>query len=65
MAEKSFGDEFKEELARKAVAWGPAIAGGLLLGPAGIVLGLLTSASVVASGNNGNTSPRAGDDRTK
>jgi hypothetical protein len=65
MAAKSFGEEFNEELARKAIMWGPAIAGGILLGPAGIVLGLLTSASVVASGNNGSSSPGAGDDRSK
>jgi hypothetical protein len=65
MAARRFGDEFNEQLARKAIMWGPAIAGGLFLGPAGIVLGLLTSASVVASDSNGNSSPRDGDDRSK
>jgi hypothetical protein len=59
MATKTFGEEVAQELAGKTVMW------GLLLGPVGIVLGLLTSASIVASGNNGNSSPRDGDQETK
>jgi hypothetical protein len=65
MAAKCFGEEMAQELAVKTVMWGPAIAGALLLGPVGIVLGLLTSASIVASGSNGSSSPRDGDQETK
>lgn len=61
MAGKSFGEEFGEEFARKAVMWGPAIAGTALLGPAGIVLGFLTSVATMASGN-GNSPPSGGQD---
>ena len=65
MATKTFGEEVAQELAVKTVMWGPAIAGGLLLGPVGIVLGLLTSASIVASNSTGSSPPRDGDDRSK
>ena len=33
MTGKSYGQEVAEKLVRKAVVWGPPIAGGLLLGP--------------------------------
>ncbi len=52
MAAKSFGEEFRDELTGKAVMWGPAIAGAVLLGPVGIALGLAASAAVIASGDN-------------
>ncbi len=52
MAAKSFGEQVAGELAGKAVMWGPAIAGALLLGPVGILLGLLASANIVASGSS-------------
>jgi hypothetical protein len=35
VAAKSFQQEVAEELAGKAVMWGPAVAGGLALGPVG------------------------------
>ena len=62
MAGKSFGEEFGEEFARKAVMWGPAIAGAALLGPAGIVLGLLTSVATMTSGNGNSPPPSGGQD---
>ena len=39
MATKSLQEEVAEELAGKAVMWGPAVAGGLALGPVGALLG--------------------------
>jgi hypothetical protein len=51
--EKSFGQEFVQEAAKaaagKAVLWGPAILGALLLGPAGILLGVATSVGILTS----------------
>lgn len=47
MAGKSFGEEFAGKAA--------------LLGPAGIVLGLLTSVAIMTSGN-GNSPPSGGQD---
>lgn len=49
MAGKSFSEDLRNEVTGKAIVWGPAIAGAALLGPAGIVLGLLTSVAIVAS----------------
>jgi uncharacterized membrane protein len=60
MAGKSFGEEFRDELTGKAVMWGPAIAGAILLGPVGIALGLAASAAVIASG--GDNPPQSSDD---
>jgi hypothetical protein len=60
MAVKSFGEEFGEEWAGKAIMWGPAIAGAILLGPVGIALGLAASVVVVASG--GDNPPLPGGD---
>ena len=62
MAAKSFGEEFIEELARKAIMWGPAVAGGLLMGPVGFVLGLATSVVIVASGGSNSPPPRSEQD---
>ncbi len=60
MAGKSFSEEFGEEFAGKAVMWGPAIAGAILLGPVGIALGLATSVVLVASDANGSP-PQSGE----
>ena len=49
MSSKSFGQEFAEEVVRKAVIYGPPIVGGLALGPAGIVVGAVAAAVVVTS----------------
>ena len=61
MAGKSFGEEFGGEMAGKAIMWGPAIAGAALLGPAGILLGLITSVAIVASGSNNPPQPSGSD----
>lgn len=61
MAGKSFGEEFGENLAGKAVMWGPAIAGAIFLGPVGIALGLAASVAVVASGGGDPPQPSGGD----
>ncbi len=60
MSGKSFGEEFGEHLAGKAIMWGPAIAGAILLGPVGIALGLAASAVIVASGDK-QQKPSGGD----
>lgn len=56
MSGKSFGQEVAEELVRKAVIWGPPIAGGLLLGPVGIAVGVASAAAIVGSGSSGDGS---------
>ena len=52
MAAKSFQQEVAEELAGKAMIWGPAIAGGLALGPVGALVGAIVSVVIVASGGS-------------
>ncbi len=61
MAAKSFGEEFRDELTGKAVMWGPAIAGAVLLGPVGIALGLAASVALVASGGDNAPQPSSSD----
>lgn len=61
MAAKSFGEEFRDELTGKAVMWGPAIAGAVLLGPVGIALGLAASVAIVASGGDSAPQPSGSD----
>ena len=56
MTGKSLGQEMAEELGRKAVVWGPPLAGGLLLGPVGIVIGMATTVAIVCSGSSGDGS---------
>jgi hypothetical protein len=52
MTRKSFAQEYAEALISKAVIAGPAIAGGLLLGPAGVVVGIATAVVIVCSGSS-------------
>jgi hypothetical protein len=61
MAERSLSDDLGKEMAGKAITWGPAIAGGLLLGPLGIAVGLAVSAAVVASGGSTDSPPPNGE----
>lgn len=61
MTGKSFGEEFGEEFTGKAVMWGPAIAGAILLGPVGIALGLAASVAVIASGGDIPPQPSGGN----
>jgi hypothetical protein len=60
MAERNFGEELSKEMAGKAIMWGPAIAGALLLGPVGLALGLATSVAILSS--DGGPSPTSGGD---
>jgi hypothetical protein len=48
----SFSEDLSKEMTGKAVLWGPAIAGAVLLGPVGFALGLASSVVLVASGNS-------------
>ena len=52
MVAKRFGEQVAGELAGKVVMWGPAIAGALLLGPVGALLGLVASVNIAASGRS-------------
>src|SRR5262245_26217409 len=61
MAGKSFSEDLSNEMAVKAVMWGPAIAGTVLLGPLGLALGLAASVAVVASGGSSKSSPPDGE----
>jgi hypothetical protein len=53
MSGKSFSEEVAGELVGKALMWGPATAGLLLLGPLGVLVGLAASVAIVCSGNSG------------
>jgi hypothetical protein len=65
MAGRTLGEDFRNEMAGKAVMWGPAITGAVLAGPVGFVLGLAASVVIVASGGGDNSSPPADDQETK
>jgi hypothetical protein len=57
MTGRTFGEELRGELAGKTVMWAPAIAGAVLLGPVGILLGLVASVAIVASGSDNSAPP--------
>jgi hypothetical protein len=61
MAGKSFSEDLSNEMAGKAIMWGPAIAGTVLLGPVGLALGLAASVAIVASGGSSKSSPPDGE----
>ena len=61
MADRSFGEELAGELAGRAVIWGPSLAGAILLGPVGLLLGLAASAALVASSSD-SAPPGGGQD---
>jgi len=52
MAARSFGQAVATDLGAKAVIWGPAIAGTILLGPVGLLLGAAVTVALVASGGD-------------
>ena len=56
MVTKTLGEAVATDLAVKAVIWGPSIAGAVLLGPVGVLLGAAVSVALVASG--GDNSPQ-------
>jgi hypothetical protein len=59
MAGESIVRDAVTELAGKAVMWIPAIAGTILLGPAGGLLGFAASVAIVTSASS--NSPPGGD----
>jgi hypothetical protein len=61
MAARSFSDDLRNEMTGKAVMWGPAIAGAILLGPVGIALGLATSVVLMASGDSSESASPKGE----
>ena len=54
MARETLREAFAKDLAVKAVIWGPSIAGVMLLGPVGLLLGPAVFVALVASGGQGN-----------
>jgi hypothetical protein len=65
MAERTFGEAVATDLAVKAVIWGPSIAGAILLGPVGVLLGVAATVALVASGADNSPPPSSGDKRSK
>ena len=65
MAGKTFSEDLSNEMVGKTVMWGPAIVGGILLGPVGVGLGLIASVVAVASGGNNNSAPPKGEQPRK
>ena len=61
MAERSFSDDLRKEMTGKALMWGPAVAGAVVLGPLGFALGLATSLVLVASGGSSGSPPANGE----
>lgn len=53
MARETLREALAKELAMKAVMWGPATAGVILMGPVGLLLGAAVSVAIVASGDQG------------
>jgi hypothetical protein len=53
MARETLREAFAKDLAVKAVIWGPSIAGAMLLGPVGLLLGPAVFVALVASGGDG------------
>jgi hypothetical protein len=51
MPAETLREAFAKDLAVKAVVWGPSIAGVMLLGPVGLLLGAAASVAIVASGD--------------
>ena len=54
MAAETLREALAMDLAVKAVVWGPSIAGVMLLGPVGLLLGAAAFVAIVMSGGQGN-----------
>jgi hypothetical protein len=61
MAARSLGEELARDLTAKAVIWGPSIAGAILFGPVGLLLGPAAWVALVASGSDNSPPPSAGE----
>lgn len=53
MTRESLREAFVKDLTMKAIIWGPSVAGVVLMGPVGLLLGAAASVAIVASGSNG------------
>jgi hypothetical protein len=62
MAERTFGEgcssEAGKQLTAKAILWGPSLAGLLLLGPAGLLLGFAASVVIAENLPDGGEQPK-------
>ena len=65
MAARTLGEAVATDLTVKAVIWGPSIAGVILLGPVGLLLGAAASVAILASGGDNSSQPSSGDKRSK
>jgi hypothetical protein len=65
MARETLREAFAKDLAVKAVIWGPSIAGVMLFGPVGLLLGAVASVALVASGSDNLPQPSSRDQRNK
>ena len=65
MAERTLGEAVATDLAVKAVIWGPSIAGAILLGPVGVLLGAAATVALVASGGDKPSQPSADNQKRK
>ncbi|HUY88407.1 MAG TPA: hypothetical protein VMV10_06715 [Pirellulales bacterium] len=65
MPAKTLGEAVATDLAVKAVLWGPSIAGAILLGPVGVLLGAAVSVAIAASGGDNSPQQSSGDQGTK
>jgi hypothetical protein len=65
MAEKTLGEAVATDLAAKAVLWGPSIAGAILLGPVGLLLGPAALVAILATGGDNSSQPSSGDKKSK
>jgi hypothetical protein len=65
MAAKTLGEALATDLAAKAVLWGPSIAGAILLGPVGLLLGPAALVAILASGGDNSSQPSSGDQGSK
>ena len=63
MAAQTLTEALATDLAVKAVIWGPSIAGVMLFGPVGLLLGAVASVALVASGGDNLPQPSSGESR--
>lgn len=65
MAARTLREAVATDLAVKAVICGPSIAGLILLGPVGVLLGAAISVAIAASGGDNSPQQSSGDQGTK
>jgi hypothetical protein len=57
---RTFGEELSGSLVGKAVIWGPTVAGALIAGPAGALVGAVIGLTTFLSGCSGSVPPPQG-----